>query len=150
MEFFKHLIARHYSDKIEIHVLAAGGDDARAKHQVTAVEDLLATVDRRPIYRNKLAILFDQPDGENKTRRFENFKASSRHRHLDAGGQLFVLPVHGLEEYYPTALRSSCSDTNKVRMARYMGLNITKEDFETHMPVMFEALKHCWANAYQD
>lgn len=31
-----------------------------------------------------------------------------------------------------------------------MGANITKEDFETNMPVVFEALNHCWANGYKD
>ena len=149
VEFFKHLIARHYSDKVEIHVIPANGDDERQRQQVTAVEDLLATIDRRPIYRNRLTILFDKPD-TGKEQRFENFKTSSRHRHLNTNGQLFVLPEHGLEDYYPSALRSGCRDTDKIRMARHMGRNISKEDFETHMPVMFHALEHCWANAYQD
>ena len=147
VEFYKHVISRHYSDQVEIHVLPANGDDERQRQQVTAVEDLLATIDRRPIYREKLTILFDKPD-TGKEQRFEDFK-SSRH-HANANDQLFVLPVHGLEDYYPQPLREQTNLTNKVKLARYMGLNITRRDFETDMPVMFRALEHCWANAYKD
>jgi recombinational DNA repair ATPase RecF len=147
VEFFKHVISRHYSEQVEIHVLAANGDDERQRQQVTAVEDLLATIDRRPIYRERLTILFDKPD-TGKEQRFENFKNSRRHD--NANDQLFVLPVHGLEDYYPTALRATTQLANKVKLARYIGRNITKEDFETHMPIMFQALEHCCANAYKD
>ena len=69
---------------------------------------------------------------------------------MNANDQLFVLPVHGLEDYYPAALRATTQLANKVKLAKYMGRNITKEDFETHMPIMFQALEHCCANAYKD
>ena len=147
VEFFKHIIHRHYSEEVEIHVLAANGDDERQSQQVTAVESLLATIDRRPIYREKLTILFDKPDA-GKEQRFENFKNSRRHP--NANDQLFVLPVHGLEDYYPAELRSSTPLVNKVKLAKYIGSNISKEDFETQMPVMFDALKYCWEKAYKD
>lgn len=147
-EFLKGVISRHYSDKVEIQVLAATGDDERQRQIVTAVENLLATLERRPIYREKLTVLFDKPDGEDKERRFQAFKESRHHR--NANDQLFVLPVNGLEDYYPTALRATTPLEKKVKLARFMGANITKEDFETQMPVVFHALTHCWANAYQD
>ena len=147
VEFFKHLIDRHYSEQVEIHVLAANGDDERQRQQVTAVEDLLATIDRRPICREKLTILFDKPD-TGKEQRFEDFKNSRRH--ANANDQLFVLPVHGLEDYYPAGLLATTQLANKVKLAKFIAHNITKEDFETQMPVMFQALEHCWANAYQD
>ncbi|MCF3649049.1 ATP-dependent nuclease [Synoicihabitans lomoniglobus] len=145
VEFFKHVISRHYSHQVEIHVLAANGDDERQRQQVTAVEDLLATIDRRPIYREKLTILFDKPD-TGKEQRFEDFK--NGRLHANANDQLFVLPVHGLEDYYPAALRAATQLAHKVKLAEYMGRNITKENFENHMPIMFRALEHCWANAY--
>lgn len=147
VEFYKHVIDRHYPDRVQIHVLPANGDDERQRQQVTAVEDLLATIDRRPVYRERLTMLFDKPD-TGKEQRFEDFKNSRRHS--GANDQLFVLPVHGLEDYYPASLRGQTSLSQKVKLARYMGRNITKEDFETHMPIMFQALEHCWANAYKD
>ncbi|MGB0372465.1 MAG: ATP-dependent nuclease [Opitutales bacterium] len=147
VEFYKHVIERHYSDRIQIHILPANGDDERQRQQVTAVEDLLATIDRRPIYRERLAILFDKPD-VGKEQRFNDFRNGRRHNGAD--NQLFVLPVHGLEDYYPVELRTSTRINQKVKLARYMGQNISKEDFENHMTVMFEALEYCWANAYQD
>lgn len=147
-EFLKGVISRHYPDKVDIQVLPATGDDERQRQIVTAVENLLATLGRRPIYRERLTILFDKPDGEDKERRLQAFKESRRHRNANA--QLFVLPVNGLEDYYPAALRATTALVNKVKLARFMGDNITKEDFETHLPVVFQALNHCWANAYQD
>jgi len=112
------------------------------------VENLLATLERRPIYRDRLTVLFDKPNGEDKERRFEAFKRSRRHP--NANSQLFVLPMNGLEDYYPAPLRATTILANKVKLAKFIGANITKEDFETNMPVVFHALEHCWANAYQD
>lgn len=95
VEFLKHVIDRHYSEQVQIHVLAANGDDERQRQQVTAIEDLLATIDRRPIYRERLTILFDEPD-VGKEQRFEDFKNSRLHS--NANDQLFVIPAHGLED----------------------------------------------------
>ncbi|MFN5870698.1 MAG: ATP-dependent nuclease, partial [Akkermansiaceae bacterium] len=147
-EFLKCVISRHYPDRVDIQVLPATGDDERQRQIVTAVENLLATLERRPIYRDRLTILFDKPNGEDKERRFEAFKRSRRHP--NANSQLFVLPMNGLEDYYPAPLRATTILANKVKLAKFIGANITKEDFETNMPVVFHALEHCWANAYQD
>jgi len=147
-ELLKRIVARHYPDQVDIQILPATGDDERQRQIVTAVENLLATLERRPIYRERLTILFDKPDGEAKEQRFETFKQSRRHP--NANDQLFVLPVHGLEDYYPTDLRSTTPLADKVKLARYIGSNITKEDFEANMPVVFQALEHCWTNAYKD
>lgn len=57
---------------------------------------------------------------------------------------------NGLEEYYPAPLRATTKLENKVKLAKFMGAKITKEDFENNMPVLFQALEHCWMNAYQD
>ncbi|MCE2724973.1 MAG: AAA family ATPase [Burkholderiales bacterium] len=147
-EFLKGVISRHYPERVEIQVLPATGDDERQRQIVTAVDNLLATLERRPIYRDRLTILFDKPDGEDKERRFEAFKKSRKH--ANANSQLFVLPVNGLEEYYPAALRAATNRAQKVKLAKFIGANITKEDFETNMSVVFQALEHCWTNAYQD
>ena len=64
--------------------------------------------------------------------------------------QLFVLPVNGLKDYYPPAVRTATNLVKKVKLARFIGAQIITEDFETHMPVGFRALKHCWASACKD
>jgi len=147
-EFLKRVVDRHYADRIEIQILPATGDDERQRQIVTAVDNLLQTLGRRPIYRDRLTILFDKPTGEEKERRFDAFKRE-RPR-LETNGQLFVLPTETLEDYYPPALKIASKFTNKVKLAKDLGAKITKEDFETHMPVVFQALEHCWNHAYKD
>lgn len=147
-EFLKRVVARHYAAQIEIQILPATGDDERQRQIVTAVDNLLQTLGRRPIYRDRLTILFDKPNGEEKERRLNAFK--SKRPDLETNGQLFILPTETLEDYYPTALKAGSKFTKKVKLAKDLGERITKEDFESHMPVFFHALQHCWSNAYKD
>ncbi|MGH8127667.1 MAG: ATP-dependent nuclease [Gammaproteobacteria bacterium] len=147
-EFLKRVANRHYPDEVGIQILPAIGDDERQRQIVTAVDNLLQTLGHRPIYRDRLTILFDKPAGEDKERRFKAFK--ERRLYLESNGQIFVLPSEALEGYYPETLRAGSKFTNKVKLAKDLGTKITKEDFETHMPVMFQALDHCWNNAYKD
>lgn len=146
--FLKHVIRRHYPEMAAIQLLAANGDDERSRQAMTAVDDLLATLGQRPIYRKRLTILLDLPSGKDKQRRFRDFK--QRHSRVVDEGQIFVLPVNGLEDYYPRELRASTPLQNKVNLAHYMGKAITREDFESLMKVMLKALEHCWAEAYKD
>ncbi len=145
-EFLQQVIKRHYSDKPPIQILPAGGDDERQRQITNGIAILLASLDRRPIYRKRLGILFDQPDGNEKQKRFEAFKSSRRNFHSEK--QLFVIPEHGLEDYYPNVIRSQYNITKKTLLAKKIGLEITKEQFESDMNIMHQALEYCWANAY--
>ena len=147
-EFLKGVVARHYANEIEIQILPATGDDERQRQIVTAVDNLLQTLGRRPIYRDRLTILFDKPTGREKELRFVSFK--KERPHLEANGQLFVLPTETLEDYYPAALKSASKFNKKVKLAKDLGANITKEAFESQMPVLLSALEHCWSKAYKD
>lgn len=143
------LIRRFYSDKPEIQIIAAGGDDEQERKIYAAVDNLLATLARRPIYRNKLVILFDQPRGEEKLQRFNRFK--SDHSHLVNNDQLFELNTQTLEEYYPQEVREMFPEIRrKTKLAKKIGQAITQEQFESEMPIIFHALEKCWAHAYQD
>ncbi|USE34053.1 hypothetical protein [Endozoicomonas sp. SCSIO W0465] len=110
-----------------------------------ALNNVFNPLKLRPIYRNKLTILCDQPD-QNKQPRFEAFKRDNGF--LELNSQLHVLNVNGLEDYYPEHLATVCTRRDKVKKAKWMAHNITQSDFENQMPIIFNALNHCWMNAY--
>lgn len=143
------IVKRFYSDKPEIQVVVAGGDDEQERKIYAAIDNLLATLGRRPIYRNKLVILFDKPKGDEKQKRFAQFKLDQHH--LVKNEQLFELDTETLEEYYPQVVRDLFpAIKNKTKLAKKIGDAITQEQFEQEMPIIFQSLQKCWENAYQD
>jgi hypothetical protein len=46
-------------------------------------------------------------------------------------------------------LSEECEYKDKVKKAKWMANNIKQQQFEQKMQIMFNALKHCWKNAYQ-
>lgn len=149
-EFLRGLIRRFYPEKPPIHVLAANGDDERQRQSYARVNDTLQTLSGTSIYRDKLVILLDQPNGADKQARYEDFKRQNPR--LVSHGQLAELQVHGLEDYYPTDLRTATGlgPNNKVKLARKMAVSLTQVRFENEMPIIFQALTKAWENAYQD
>ena len=149
-EFLKSIIRRFYAEKPPIHVLAANGDDERQRQSYSRLNDTLHTLGGAPIYRDKLVILLDQPDGPDKQTRFDEFKRENRN--LVARGQLVELHVHGLEDYYPADLRTATGlgPNNKIKIAQKVAASLTRKRFETEMPLVFQALSTAWHNAYQD
>jgi len=148
--FLNAIIRRFYSDKPPIHILAANGDDERQRQSYCRLNDTLHTLGGAPIYRDKLVILLDKPEGTEKQVRFDDFKI--KNRNLDANGQLVELQVYGLEDYYPADLRAATGlgPNKKTKMAEKVAANLTRERFETEMPLVFQALSIAWMNAYQD
>lgn len=144
--FLSGLIRRFYSDKSQIQILSANGDDDRQRQSMDAVNLVFDPLKVRPIYKEKLVILLDQPNGERKQARFEEFKRANRF--LERNGQLHVLDVNGLEDYYPSALTEQCAFADKKKKAKWMVEQITKEQFEVEMPIIFQAFEKCWAEAY--
>jgi recombinational DNA repair ATPase RecF len=149
-EFLNAIIRRFYAEKPPIHVLSANGDDERQRQSYSRVNDTLHTLGGAPIYRDKLVILLDQPDGPEKQARFGDFKRENQN--LVTRGQLVELQVHGLEDYYPADLRAATElgPNSKTKMAKKMAATLTRERFETEMPIVFQALSTAWTNAYQD
>lgn len=148
--FLNGLIRRFYIDKPPIHVLSANGDDERQRQSYSRLNDTLVTVAGTSIYREKLVILLDQPNGPDKLTRFDEFKRQNAN--LVTRGQLVELQVYGLEDYYPADLRTATGlgSNNKTKMARKVAATLTRERFETEMPLVFQALSTAWTNAYQD
>lgn len=145
--FLRGLIKRFYADRPRIQVVAADGDDERQRQYLAAISTVYDPLRQTPIYGGKLVLLCDLPNGEEKERRFNAFKAANPH--LERNGQLHVLPVNGLEDYYPAVLRARFANIHrKTLMARKMAEDITQEQFEGEMPVAYAALEQCWASAY--
>ena len=106
---------------------------------------VFAPLKAKPIYKNRVSILCDQPD-EAKLPRFNTFL--SENGYLQINQQVFTLPCNGLEDYYPQVLIDQCTRENKVKKAKWMAHHITQEQFETDMPIMAQALNACWAKAF--
>jgi len=143
--FLSGIIKRFYPTKPNIHILPAWGDDEAQNQTMNALNKVFSPLKRQPIYKTKLTILCDQPDAS-KLARFNQFKSDNQF--LERNGQLFVLEVNGLEDYYPDVLSQICTRTNKVKKAKYMASEITQEQFENDMTIMYQALNHCWDHAY--
>jgi putative ATP-dependent endonuclease of the OLD family len=144
---FLNVITKHfYQSKPNIHIVAAGGDDEAQKQTMNGLNKVFSPLKNSPIYKEKLTILFDKPD-KMKQSRFESFK--NNNNFLEINGQLFLLNVNGLEDYYPQTLNEQCEYQDKVKKAKWMANNIRQHQFEQEMPIMYNALKHCWENAYQ-
>lgn len=145
VEFLNKIINRFYQDKPEIHILPAYGDDEAQNQTMNAINKVFLPLKIKPIYKNKLTILCDMPD-DNKQARFDQFR--NENTFLERNGQLFVLDVNGLEDYYPDVLSQECERENKVKKAKWMANRITQNQFEQDMDIMHRALNHCWGNAY--
>jgi hypothetical protein len=146
--FLKKVIKRFYLDKPQIQIVPAHGDDEKQRKSMDAINLVYTPLALRPIYKNKLTILCEKPDPV-KMPRFEEFKKA--HKHLEKNGQLHVLPVEKIEEYYPARLRpavSPSSSSAKRNLAENVGDEITQSEFETEMPVIHKALEQCWKDAF--
>jgi len=146
-EFLQRVIGRFYADKPNIKIVAAGGDDERQRQYLGAISTLYAPLGKSPIYGSKAVLLCDRPNGEEKERRLRAFLDDKPN--LERNGQVFVLPVNGLEDYYPADLRAQFPNVNdKVTLARRVASNITQAGFESDMPQIHAALVACWDKAY--
>lgn len=141
--FLENLISRFYRDKPSIQVVAAYGNDERAHQSMDAINLVFKPLDT-PIYRDKLTILIDEPYGDTEKRRLNNFR--SEHPRLDKNKQIYVLPVKALEEYYPDRWKNL--GLGKLVWAERVAKEITKDEFEKKMSVVYNAINQCWDRAY--
>lgn len=145
--FLTEVIRRFYPGFPSIQVVAARGDDQRLADYLKDVQKVFAVVDDSPIYRHRAVLLMDAPTGESNEHRLRCFL--DEHPYLEQNNQVFVLPVLGLEDYYPIEIRAQFSAiAKKVKLARKIGGHIAQDDFESIMPVMHEALTVCAEKAF--
>lgn len=145
-EFLRRVIKRIYADKISIHIIYAEGDHEKQKRSMDAINRTLIPL--RPIYNDKLVILCDKPH-KSKQAGFDSFKKS--HQTFVDNGQLVESEYSNIEEYYPNPWTKTAEEIvhiNKVAFAQEVGDNIEKNEFESKMPKVYNALKKCWDLAY--
>jgi putative ATP-dependent endonuclease of OLD family len=150
-QFISLLVKRFYADKSYVQIVAAGGDTQKQAKSMDAINTVFLPLHLNPIYKVRLGIVCDQPNKENT----ENFAAfNTKFSYLQKNGQLFVLPVGSIEEYYPTPWRKTADEVKlmdaaaKVQLAKEAGTAITQVSFESGMPILFAALSFAWEKAY--
>ena len=104
-----------------------------------------------PIYKWKVVILCDKTHTENEWE-FNKFLAWYK---LKENEDIFILPVGSIEEYYPWEWRKTIEEIKildqqrkKVPFAKKVAENISKEDFESQMNVIFTALQTTSARSF--
>ena len=145
--FLELVCSRHYPEMPRIQIVAADGDDERQANYFAAIMKAYAPLGDSAIYKDRVVLLFDQPTGQEKVQRLENFLDANRE--IRANGRAHTLPTLTLEEYYPPTLRQQkAALRQKVKLAKFIGHNITRTSFEAEMAVVHAALAACWRYAY--
>lgn len=144
----ENVLRRFYSDKPVIQIIPAGGDHIEIEKTKAAIEKVLAPLYGSPIYGDKLVVFCDAPHPT----RVADFNAfEGRHSKLKSTNRLFVSPAQFIEAAYPPTWQKTAaqlSGLDKKKLAKEVGLNISKGDFETSLKTVFNALEKCWAEAY--
>lgn len=149
-EFTNTIIKRFYKEKFSgIKILYAGGDISEQEPSLLAVHKLFSPLagSENPIYKDRTVILIDKPNNSNKNK-YDSFKKG--YPYLFSNNQVFELTTGSLEEYYPSPytkkdeeIKQMVKNQKKVEYAKEVASKITKNDFETKMTLIFNALKKC-------
>lgn len=153
-EFLDQVINRFYSDKPIIQIIFAGGDLKKQARSMAAINAAYVPLGvSTPIYKKSTIIICDRVVAReaDKTQFLKNYP------HLQTNDQFFELPEPALEKYYPEKWKKDDieiagldKDVNgKMLLAREVGKAITKQQFESEMPVLYQALMKCWDFAYE-
>jgi len=145
-EFINIIIKRFYTKKFKgIKIIFAGGDIDEQEPSLLAVHKLFVPLagSDNPIYKDKAIVLIDKPNGKQQTK-YNQFKTG--YPYLFNNNQIFELDVETLEQYYPNGYKKAKNEleTNKkVDYANKVAMNITKEQFESEMKIIFDAIEAC-------
>jgi predicted ATP-dependent endonuclease of OLD family len=154
-EFLKIIKSRFYPTLFEgIKIIYARGDMNREAEVFHAIHEAY-----RPlfadggVYKDKVVIICDQPNSENQSH-YDTFMTT--HNWIAEGEQMHKLPVDALEKYYPndykkddTEIAQLVADRKKVEYAKEVAQNITQEQFEQEMSVIFNALNKARDKSFQ-
>jgi putative ATP-dependent endonuclease of the OLD family len=164
-ELLTRVIKRFYLDKPAIQIIKANGDIDQAERTINAIEKVFTPLNAS-IYKNKTVILLDQPSQQTQGG-VQQFRQN--YPHLNANNQIFVLPQRDIEQCYPNQpdlvygnWRKSQAELDainangekiitgkkKKQLAKFVGDNITQQQFVTDLQICFDALTQCWALAF--
>jgi len=165
LELLIRVIKRFYTDKPPIQIIKANGDIDQADRTINAIEKLFTTLEAS-IYRDRVVILIDQPSAQKKAGIAQFLET---YKHLNANNQFFRLAERDIEQCYPNQpdptygnWKKSQSDLDalnangvkiitskkKTQLAKYVGDNITQDQFEEDLQVCLNALERCWELAF--
>lgn len=163
--FLSNVIQNYYLEEKKIKILRARGDIDQTIRLASALEKLFTPINES-IYQKTVVILLDKLSDQ-KISEGSYKELLQKFPVIDQDRQVSILPVGNLEEYYPVAKDgqagghndvpkwkraeteiSAMNSQQKVKLAEVVGAKIKKEQFEKEMPVVYEALRKCWDNAY--
>ena len=91
--------------------------------------------------------MIDRPNVHQQAK-YNSFRAG--YPYLFQEGRVFELPNYSLEEYYAPPFTKTAEETKllgkqqeKVAFAKRVGAEITRNQFESNMPVLADAIKRC-------
>lgn len=152
-ELLIRVLKRFYSDRPTIQIIKAQGNIEQAERTINNIEKAFTPLGQS-LYKEKLVILTDKPhpDKEGGVLQFLN-----KNKHLKTGNQFFQLTQRDIEQCYPDQdcptyhnWKKSQEEVDKMKgrqkkqLAKYVGDNISKEQFESDLEVCFNALQRCW------
>lgn len=151
-ELLTRIISRFYSDKPRLQIIFAGGDVERQRKSMDAIHIAFTPLNQTAVYRDKLIILCDQPNAQ----QLELFRVFvEKNSHLQAGGRLFKLEQHSIEEAYPMPWKKNAAEVaamtsrDKTELGKIVGGSISQQDFESSLSMIYAALQRAWALAHQ-
>lgn len=148
----KGVVSRFYADKPQVKVIRAGGDHDAQRKSMHAINLVLTPLFHTPVYKERLVVLCDRPH-QTREKDFEDFRGA--YKALVDRGQIVVSPHQSLEEAYPARWRKTPDEVaamkgaDKTALARLVGSEISKDQFEQEMPDIFAALEKSWQGAHQ-
>lgn len=164
-ELLTRVVKRFYRDQPKIQILKANGDIDQVERTINAIEKTYVPLNSS-IYSNKVVILIDEPSEQ--TRGGVN-QFLQNYRILNDNNQFFQLVGRDLEQSYPNQEcdvygnwrktqaeldavngngKKIFTGAKKKKLAKYVGDNITQEQFETDLGICFNALERCWELTY--
>ncbi|MUH34411.1 chromosome segregation protein SMC [Zobellia amurskyensis] len=165
LELLTRVIKRFYEDKPKIQIIKANGDIDQVERTINSIEKAFIPLNSS-IYGNKTIILIDEPSEQTAggVKQFLN-----NYKSLKRNGQFFQLVGRDIEQSYPNqkctvygnwkknqedldAVQENgnriITGTKKKQLAKHVGQNITKEQFENDLRICYEALQKCWELSY--
>jgi putative ATP-dependent endonuclease of the OLD family len=152
-EFISRILTRFYSEKKKnINILQSQGFLSKSKNRINAIHEcFLPLVERSntrsPIYRQKLIIIHDDKNSQNKSE-FNEFHKN--YPDFKENNQIFNILTPSLESYYPEEWKNETkmNGEEKVILAKKVGDEITFEQFKSEMDVMYNALEQLFNKSF--
>lgn len=158
VEFLSRVITRHYPATKSLKLLPARGDFNQSVQLINSLEKLFTPLSES-IYKGHFQVIVDK----NKLKDTHFSELLIKVPNFNRADQFHELTAGSLEKYYPIKQSDQCNDSSesrtfmpkwklnvaevsnltskqKIRMAKLIGDNITKEQFENEMPQMLRVI----------